>query len=349
MRSRVERMQGSRTQRRAGWSGRRRGFTLIELLVVIGIISLLVAMTVVVGGKVIAGQKKNLTETIMRNTMTAIEQFATEDPLRSIYGRKAWPTFGPYPPYQLEGTVSSSIPPFTSVRDALEPAHPYFTSFSDPNPRTLRDRVAYDLSGGELTGGFGQWVSDDFGDDNNDDIRALYTYLTVYAPGTLAQVPEKHIKALKDTPEYVNPTGADSPPPGAADTTWIDVFGIHDAWDEPLDYMLYVKLEWGPPPVGSAVTEPTWRVVERKPVLRSRGVDREVAAADGDRTADWIWSEPLPTPFANHQNAVFWKDGAFSLNSTSENGWARAVAKGDLQVESDDVERGRVLGYVPYP
>src|SRR4051812_10028635 len=50
----------------------RRGFTLIELLVVIGIIGLLVGITLVVGGQVMTGGRRSVTQDTLRTLDTAL-------------------------------------------------------------------------------------------------------------------------------------------------------------------------------------------------------------------------------------------------------------------------------------
>jgi len=58
----------------------RRGFTLIELLIVVGIIGLLVATTLLVGGAAVRGAKRNATEDTLRVLDAALEQYiASED------------------------------------------------------------------------------------------------------------------------------------------------------------------------------------------------------------------------------------------------------------------------------
>ncbi len=53
----------------------RAGFTLIELLIVIGIISLLVATTLLVGGAAVSGAKRGATEDTLRVLDAALEQY----------------------------------------------------------------------------------------------------------------------------------------------------------------------------------------------------------------------------------------------------------------------------------
>lgn len=56
----------------------RQGFTLIELLVVIVIIGILIAATLAVGGRVIAGGKVRLTSDLIRQSDIAVETFITD-------------------------------------------------------------------------------------------------------------------------------------------------------------------------------------------------------------------------------------------------------------------------------
>ncbi|MCK4341273.1 MAG: type II secretion system protein [Phycisphaerae bacterium] len=343
----------------------RRGFTLIELLVVIVVIGLLIAAIALVGGKVFHSQKIKLTETIMKNTAMAIEQFAEENPLRAVYGLKEGPgpdgswggfddactTFGPYPPYQLAGNAIV----LNSVPEVLEPNHPLFHNLSPPFPSTLPLRLARDLSG-KSSQNLQDWVWAIPVDDRDNDIRALYTYLSVYSPGVLSQVPPDRIKPLADTPEYVNPTGA-GPAPGEFGSTWVDVFGIHDAWDVPLDYFLYVKLEWGRRADSDPNPGGVWRVVDRRPVLRSRGVTREahevwleewqgnLNAPPPDSAKTWLFSEAFPSPPANPRNVNFWRTGIIDTHATRQNGWARALGEGDLYTVGGKDDQS--FGYVP--
>jgi len=293
-------------------------FTLVEIVVVVAVIGLLVALIAVAGTRLANSQKVNTTRNTMRLVHLAIDQFATEDPLRIAYtpqrvgGTGAEPPFGPYPPYQV---ARRTLNPEYSVAWAV-----------DPNPpvkawkHTLWDRLWRDL--GNFSGAPKNWV---YVDDENprDDIRALYAYLAVYTPGALGQIPDTVKKRLPDCPdpirepEMVNPTGNGTLPglPGA-----IDVLGIYDAWGVPLDYFLYVKLEFKVPPTGGTRT---WVVTDRIPVLRSRGISPEEATLEDNaqRSPDpqrWIFSEKFPQPAVE-------ADASGRLQSTSS-GWARARA-----------------------
>ena len=309
-----------------------RAFTLVEVLIVIVVIGLLIAAIGLVGVKVIHHQKVNFTQSIMRNVRLAIDQFANDNPLGAIYDRKTnislgiRPTFGPYPPYQLAARGG------TCVSGVLEPGG------SLPGDYALANRFHRDF--GNRVGSVQNFVSWGTVDPPaaDLDIRALYTYLRVYANSVLTQVPASALKPLSATPEYVNPagTGASAGVAGA-----VDVLGIHDAWGVPLDYFLYVKLEWG-------ITG--WTVTQRVPVLRSLGVSKDVydvarpAGTLSDYKQDWIFSDPFPSPAANQANAAFWQTGTLNTNAGTENGWARAVGAGDLSVGGD---RESAFGFVP--
>ena len=328
----VPRPLGPRTSWPLGPAVPRRAFTLIEVLIVIAVIGVLIAVLGLVGSRVLRGQKVNLTLATMRGVKLAIDQFATEDPLAGIYNRKAGPTFGPYPPYQVGGAPGSQPP--TNVRSAVEPPTP-------PAPMTLAQRLTWDLSGTRTGGANVSWVR----------LNEMYAYLRVFSAGTLALITPAALQPLDpNVPEFVNPRGSGTTS-GAAGV--LDVLGIHDAWGVPLDYFLYVKLEFTLPPAGSGaqLNQAQWRVVERVPVLRSRGIQREVydnwlnAGATGappDGRDTWIFSDSLPAPVAQ----VGWNNGGLPPGGPANAGWARAVGEGDL-VTSVSQTDPRAFGYVP--
>jgi prepilin-type N-terminal cleavage/methylation domain-containing protein len=303
--------------------GRTLGFTMIELLVVIVVIGLLIGLVTAVAGKAIRQQKVRNTRQIMQNATLALEQFATENPLRQIYDKKGRETFGKFPPYQLANATTSN-----SVGRLVEPAH---LLGSGASPASLAVRLALDLSGQSTPTGSDWVVIGKDGDadypDGHDDVRALHAYLAVFSPGSTDLIPEDRLKPIDPQDrDYVNPTGAGTAP---GDEGVLDVLGIHDAWGVPLDYVLYLKCEWGlvrNPLTGQDLAG--FRVVERKPVLRSRGIEREVydtlvesgGTSLWERRENWIFSEDLPRPWAA-VNA----GGVFQVSGTSGNGWVRAV------------------------
>jgi prepilin-type N-terminal cleavage/methylation domain-containing protein len=328
---------------RAGAAGLRcsgrggRGFTLIELLIVIAVIGLLIAVLGLVGSRVLTLQKVRYTEAIMRNVTMAIDQFAAANPLRTLYDVEGiWRTrtFGAYPPYQVKPS---------GVSYALESRH---AITGESPPASLAARLQTDFSGQASNGGNAAWVALRTNDPANDDNRALYAYLRAYNPGVLSQVPADALKPLDaraaaGDPNYaerVNPTGNGTTPdsPGA-----FDVLGFHDAWGVPLDYFLYVRLEYGMKPAELPVYG--FFVTDRRPCLRSRGITREAfdtGLADARR---WIFSEPFPAPASA---AVDGKTGNVGGGAnSSRNGWARAVGAGDW--EASDADRTSWFGFVP--
>jgi prepilin-type N-terminal cleavage/methylation domain-containing protein len=335
-------VQVSRRRGRAAAGGRRRraAFTLIEILVVISVIALLIGAIAIAGVGIMRRQKVELTKNIMRTTLMAIEQFAEADPLKSIYDAKGKETFGAYPPYQLHGW-SGNTNVSRPVADAVE-------AWNAPSTYTLKGRLLRDFN---TTNTDAVNIVDD---PNTNDNRALYTYMKVYAAAGLQQIPEKALHGLKaGTNEYVNPTGGSA---AAGQTGAVDVLGIHDGWDVPLDYFLYVKLEWVPDPTNPP--NGMWRVAERKPALRSRGITVEEYQADilGARAeADkWIFSDPLPLPNAGPKRELnLAAYNAFRLNGQlpnpggpQTNGWVRAVGAGDLNTSLSSDSPG-LFGYVP--
>ena len=285
-------------------------FTLVEVLIVIVVISLLIAVIGTVSVKVMHGQKVALTQTIMRNTKMAIDRFAEADPLRNIYNRKGNVTFGPYAPYTLANAG-------VGVASVVEPIY----------PANLEVRLSRDLSGDASLSVPNDYVDIHEG-NGNDDIRALYAYLAVYARDTLSTIPDAAKKPLPGRtfppggPEMVNPAGngtGATPGDGA-----IDVLGIHDAWGVPLDYFLYVKLEWDGV-VG------VWQVTQRIPALRSHGHSREAHEAESDEPSDaekqnWIFSDPFPSPAARLPKN---DEPTLPVGSAQNAGWVRARAGGD--------------------
>jgi type II secretory pathway pseudopilin PulG len=301
-------------------------FTMIELLVVIVILALLISLITAVAGKVIRQQKVRNTQQIMQNVILAIDQFTAEDPLQQIYGRRGSETFGKYPPYQLS---AAGLAGGDCVSVAIENPPP-----GGWDDNLLTDRLYRDM---KAPGGPDDSVAISAPNDGNDDIRALYAYLRVFAADSLRVIPEDALKpVIPNGLDYVNPQGGGTT---VGSTGLIDVLGIHDAWGVPLDYMLYVKCEYRLAP-GQA--NPSWVITERRPVLRSRGIDREVydvwVQSNTDPTqreqrfspADkWLFSEPFCSPAAQLTDGPTYTNGILpgSPNpANSGNGWARAVA-----------------------
>jgi prepilin-type N-terminal cleavage/methylation domain-containing protein len=299
----------------------RPAFTLVELLVVIVVISILIALLAMAGAKLHHSHKVKATEAIIKNVRMAIEEFVQANPLGAIYDSKdaTKRTFGPYPPYQLANAGSG-------VAYALEVAHPLTPSPGFPG--SLTERVARDLSGFAGPGlNYADWarLNETDPNDENNDVRGLYTYLKLYVPDTLSSLPKDALKPLTSTSEFVNPTGT-GPAPGQRDSSWVDVLGIHDAWGVPLNYFLYVKLEWTMSPTGT----PMWAVTDRIPVVMSDGHEKEVHEAEpqGEQheLEQWILSDPLPSPVATVNNL----DGSLPSEGSSQYaGWARAKAAGE--------------------
>ncbi len=308
------------SSKRIGWSPRaaQRGFTLIELLVVITIIVLLLSLVVLVSSQVLGSQKRVYTRSIMRNTTMALDSFATVDPLRGFYNRETrrrYATFGPYPPYRLESSP---------VAQAMVP--PPYTGNNLPPSAPLSARLARDISGGTV-GNVMSWARLNEG-NRNDDNRALYAYLRVFDEAGLAQVPRDALQRLPDGPtaEFVStspsPTGLE---PTNPESPWVDVLGIYDAWEIPLDYLVYVKLEPNDPTRAFATGLP-FKITDRRAVLRSRGIDKELFEAGRlDPTAE-IYSEPLPSPTALVDPD---SGGIHSLSNAQQAGWVRVRAAGD--------------------
>jgi prepilin-type N-terminal cleavage/methylation domain-containing protein len=314
------------------------GFTMIELLVVIVVLALLIGLVVLVAAKAIRQQKVRNTQQLMQNVTLALEQFATENPLRAIYDVKDRATFGKFPPYQLENHGDTSPDDRTDVFAVLESLPP-----GGWGNNSVAERLWRDL--GNCQAPRENWVviatppSPIAYPDGHDDARALYAYLKVFSPGAMSLIPEDRLKPIyPQSRSYVNPKGSGGIPgtPGATD--WVDVLAVHDAWDVPLDYMVYVKCEWRLRSAGTM----GFTVTEHKPVLRSRGIEREVydawvQSAPDDVTArerrlsppeKWIFSEDLPKPWAAMTDGPAYTAGILNMSlspPSRANGWVRAV------------------------
>lgn len=326
---------------------RRRGFTMIELLVVIAVLGLLISLIAGVAGMAVHQQKARNTQQIIQNTMLAIDQFATENPLRATYDQHGQETFGKYPPYTLANTGVGG-----TVASLAEPNHPIIRN---DVPSSLGQRLAVDFSGASNPT-VNNWAyfkvveeppSGYAYPDGLDDNRALAAYLGAFMPGALNLIPANAKKPLvKGSSDFINQHGTGGTPGVSPD--WEDVLGIHDAWGVPLDYMLYVKLEWGLTVRGNGNEMMTWKVTERRPVLRSRGIKREVFDAwhagflanprNPDRVLnspeDWIFSETLPLPWAGMTDGPAFRQGRMPPgyiggNNAQFNGWARLVGQAE--------------------
>ena len=336
----------------------RSAFTMIELLVVIAIIALLITLVAWVADAAIYAQRARNTEQIMNNVMLAIDTFSTEDPLRVTYNRKDRATFGSLPPYQLKNAGVGTVQ--TSVARAIE--------FNPPRPgggtsagNLFSERLARDL-GCNQPGDITNWVrlhaeinGDNPQNDEQDDtadIHALYAYLRAFTPQAASAIPAAALKPMHNMErDYMSLKGSNLPPsdPGS---DWVDVLGIHDAWGVPLDYTMYAKLDYGPmvDPANQSLEIPAFRVLERKPVLRSLGIDREVYDVIVDSEPDstrrrfdpetWIWSEPLPKPFfGGRLSSSLASDGTFGFTGVPHNGWVRAVGFGESYGYLPDQDR----------
>ena len=323
---------------------------MIELLVVIGVLALLIALVIGVASKAIRQQKVRNTQQIMQNVRLALEQFATEDPLRNIYDQPGAGTFGKYPPYPLQTPANAWPTPPASVAGVVEPA-------SLPGSNTLANRLHRDL--GRRNGNVNDWVS--IGaeregytyPDGLDDNRALAAYLQVFSPGSMKLIPDNARKPLfPNAHDYVNPSGNGTTP---GRDGIVDVLGIHDAWGVPLDYMIYAKLEWGVVQQSGGGEIAGWKVVERRPVLRSRGVKREVYDAWVQSNPDdptsrtpqlnppskWIFSEALPKPWFGGEPSQLQTDGTIGFSGANLGGWVRVVGLADDYAYRPDDDAGQ--------
>ncbi len=312
---RSERAQGDVAQ------GGRPAFTLIELLVVIVIIGLLIATIGLVGSRVVRSQREKATQNYMRAITAAIDQFAQTNPLRLTYDTKRARSFGPYPPYRVQKRVQTK-----DVADVLGPA----ATVALPTRLLGGGDWPGDLRDGSIWG-----LRDEYQlppSEPHNDIRALYIYLRVFGDGVLSQVPERALAPLGQP-------GSEWVQPSSSPDSRFDVLGFHDVWGVPLDYLLYVKLEYKLDHTGMK----GWRVTDRRPVLRSRGVPKEVADAGADTRDDWIFSTPLPSPVAAAVNRATGEIDS-SEPAPRRGGWVRAVGAGDLNPGDPET---RLFGFVP--
>ncbi|MEP0847191.1 MAG: prepilin-type N-terminal cleavage/methylation domain-containing protein [Phycisphaerae bacterium] len=320
----------------------RSAFTLTELLIVIAVIGLLVGLIVTGVSAAVGAQKRAYTQQILRSTALAAERFAEDNPLRMVYDKRDGATFGPYPPYQLDRNSVVNVRP--NVARIVSGLTANSTPWAINVEQKLLFRLARDLLG--YTGGSpsAEEVSyTDMTDDNSparrdDDNRALYTYLRALTPDAVAQVPANAIQPLTYPKVLIDP--ANQPPVlaefvntgdlsvAAPELSRTEILGIHDAWGVPLDYMLYVKIEWD-------VNIAAYRVTERRPAFRSRGVAREQydlwlqdpagTNALFNQPQNWLWSEPLPRPYLDIEDPLAGTIHAENPPSIA-NGWSRAAA-----------------------
>ncbi len=367
------------------------GFTLVELLIVFAIIAILIAALTVVGRTVIDGNKRRITENTMRLATLAIEQFSNANPLKQLYDSRASrdafnnQSFGSYVPYQLaypEAPVASRF------------ANPYdIARVVDGNAGapgravdTLMKRLARDLvqRPGDSIPAAQSRVSITYGPardtqavaicdhttvetDSKDgrqhnDIRAFYTYLRVLQPGVLDQLPRGVFRSLSRASgqdEFINTSSAT--PPNNDDRT--PILAIVDAWGLPLDYFLNVRVEYA----GGLAGQERFRVTDRSPVFRSRGISIEEYEEEQqsplyhtDRApsdpSKWLFSAAFPSPRANGIDAdTIGPGGSYSAagyafrwrgslsappgeSAIRVNGWVRALGVGDISGK---------LAYVP--
>ena len=298
----------------AGISRPAPAFTMVELLVVIVIIILLTGLIAGVATKAIENQRITVTKNTMRTIDLAIQQFVADSPLGTYYNNRRTNSvsFGSFPAYQLDSDDNPN-----HVGWAVEP---------NPPP-SLKVRLVRDLTPLNSNNVLAEIKIQK---DSFDDIRSLYTYLRVFSPAGLSQVPDTASKPLRPKQaEWVDVTGGTS---SEGDNARAEVLGFYDAWGVPLDYFLHVRLEWGlvPSPTPGLPPVPGLLVRDRVPVLRSHGVSSEIfdeyvrtgvsSVLDAKKA---IYSQPFPSPKAN----VDPDTGLFS-GGTSGNGWARAKAAG---------------------
>jgi hypothetical protein len=304
------------------------------------VLAILIALVGGLATQAIYNQRVSNTRTIMAGIRLAMDQFATEDPLRLIYNRKDGASFGPYPPYNLHWQRPENGNE-AEVWQVVEPNPPYSPS-ADEQKFWLAKRFARDLLNDVTKFNDRSLVRIDDRKETRrfDNGRSLYTYLRFFAPEMTAQVPTHAVKALSTTPggEFVDAKASISNVMMGQRRT--EVLGFHDAWGVPLDYYLYVKLDWAYRPDGSqGVT-----VVDRRPVLRARGISLEQFKAGFSDAKKWIVDTDLPGPRAD----VSWETGhlPWSKFSDARPGWVRVVPAG----VSIAAGGGKVrFGYYPDP
>lgn len=291
------------------------------------ITALLITLVVTAASSALSTQKRANTEAVFKAVDLALDQFKTLDPLKMTYSARGNATFGPYPPYMLFGNRNDSTR--RTVAAILNENYPANA------PANLQERLLRDLGGQGQTASNWVRIADPTNTNNptrfDDDNRALAAYLNIYVPDAFAQIPQYALKPLTNDPngEFVSTSGRaggnlNDPNVQSAKTP---LLGIHDAWGVPLDYMLAVRLEYAPDDTG--FVRPLVR--ERTPVLRSKGIERELYDAQPrsstpqpGASAKWLFSRELATPgSAGIDNS----NGAFRNPTPNEvNGWLRPVA-----------------------
>lgn len=315
----------------------RRAFSLIELLIVIGVITLLIALIGFSARGLLERQKVRNTQQTMQQVLLAIDAFQKDNPLRGIYDLRDGASFANFPPYQIARPAGSS---FVSAHQLFEPPAPQIGNPRPAQPNgfngTLTDRFERDLLNENPNGSvpasrltFNQSRRDKY----NDDIRALYTYLAVFENAAVKQISPAALQPLGTDDAFINTGLSQGGGTAASVEGRRQILGIVDAWGVPLDYMLYVRFEKGQP-------------IERRALLRSRGVDRDRwnALVTANKTTDlsvtsndptkWIWSEPVPGGWAN----VDPNTGGFNVPVDQVNGWVRMAPSGATNAETDAVQ-----------
>lgn len=320
-----------------------RAFTLVELLVVIAILVLLAGLIASGASRLHTQQKIRSTQQAMSNILLAIDNFSKENPLRLTYDRREDSTFGPYPPYMLANALTNAGN--SNTLSGLFDADSSEWNQQFPANYTLTYRLGRDLGGVSATlspTGRTAWtdLAQTAADLIHDDNRALYAYLAAFSPSSMSLIPERYRARLSTRDEYLDRRGKLGQPttPDAART---DVLGFVDAWGVPFDYAIYAKVEWKTKRDSSGAIISGFKVVDRIPVLRSHGIDREkydlwVAsnpnnpAARSTKVLDparQILTSDLPKPYARLTGA----DTAAQpyqrgmLDASSASGQARAA------------------------
>jgi hypothetical protein len=327
---------------------------MIELLVVIAIIALLTTLVVTGASSALDAAKKRNTLQVMQNGLAAIEVFASENPLGGVYNAGPDPGFGNLPPYQLaRGRTARFDPRWNRAPQTLPELTGWGTELS-ARQESLSLRLFADLSGRNLVGLQSPPVRDlvrfSTDGDGHDDARALSTYLSVFSPRALDALPPSSMRPLNPRePEYINPRGT-AGNPGDPKSGWRDLNVLHDGWGVPLNYFMYVKIGVGVRDNGRRAGP---RIIDRRPVLMSRGVDREFYdewAQQGSTLREdprnWMFSEPLPTPVCDKDDVT--NKGRLNGKTPVDfrTGWVRLIADENRATNSDEVVNDQP-GYLP--